>query len=65
MEVQANVRYQGPKVTGKLTDMGDGVIRVDFNHQVRAIMAGQSSVFYDIEYPDDVIGGGHIHSVLD
>lgn len=65
MEVLANVRYRGPKVTGKLTNMGDGIIRVDFNHQVRAISAGQSSVFYDVNHIDDVIGGGHIHSVID
>jgi len=65
MEVLANVRYRGAKVTGKLTDMGDGIFRVDFNHQVKSITAGQSTVFYDVKYTDDVIGGGHIHSVLE
>jgi tRNA U34 2-thiouridine synthase MnmA/TrmU len=40
------------------------MIRIDFNHQIRAITAGQSSVFYDPSNPSDVIGGGHIHQVI-
>jgi tRNA-specific 2-thiouridylase len=64
MEVLANVRYRGRTVLGKVTCLGNESVRVDFYHQVRAITAGQSSVFYDPENPTDVIGGGHIHEVL-
>jgi len=64
MEVLANVRYRGRTVLGKITCLGDETIRIDFYHQVRAITAGQSSVFYDPLNPSDVIGGGHIHKVL-
>lgn len=64
MEVLANVRYRGKTTLGKVTCLGDETVRVDFNHQVRTITAGQSTVFYDPNNPADVIGGGHIHEVL-
>lgn len=64
MEVLANVRYRGKTVLGRLTCLGNESVRVDFYHQVRAITAGQSSVFYDVENPLDVIGGGHIYEVI-
>ena len=64
MEVLANVRYRGKTVLGKITCLGDDKIRIDFNHQVRAITLGQSSVFYDPENPADVIGGGHITEII-
>lgn len=63
-EVLANVRYRGKTVLGKVTCLGDLAVRIDFNHQVRAITAGQSSVFYDPNNPMDVIGGGYIYEVL-
>jgi len=64
MDVLANVRYRGKTVLGNVTCLGDRMIRIDFNHQIRAITAGQSSVFYDPSNPSDVIGGGHIHQVI-
>ena len=64
MEVLANVRYRGRTVLGHVTCLGDNKIRIDFNHQVRAITPGQSSVFYDPANPADVIGGGYIHEVV-
>jgi len=45
MEVLANVRYRGKTTLGKITCLGDESVRIDFNHQVRTITAGQSSVF--------------------
>lgn len=65
MEVLANVRYRGRKVVGTVTVVDDNTVIINFNHVVRAITAGQSTVFYDVDHPDDVIGGGHIHSVID
>ena len=65
MNVLANVRYRGRKVLGKVTKIDDESIRIDFNHQVKAITAGQSSVFYDPLNPSDVIGGGHINKVIE
>lgn len=64
MEVLANVRYRGKTVLGTIKCLGNDSVRIDFNHQVRAITAGQSSVFYDPLAPNDVIGGGHIYEVL-
>ena len=64
MEVLANVRYRGKTVLGSITVIDNDTIRIDFQHQVRAITAGQSSVFYDPKAPNDVIGGGHIYEVL-
>lgn len=64
MEVLANVRYRGKTALGRITLLGDEKLRVDFYHQVKAISAGQSSVFYDPNKPSDVIGGGHILEVL-
>lgn len=51
-------------VLGKVTCLGNDTVRIDFNHQMRAITAGQSSVFYDPSNPSDVIGGGHIHQII-
>ena len=65
MEVLANVRYRGKKVTAKINVVDDNTVIVKFNHMVKAITAGQSSVFYDKEFEDDVVGGGHIHSIID
>jgi len=65
MTVLANVRYRGRKVVATVTVMGEDLLKVTFDHQVKAITAGQSTVFYDADHPDDVIGGGHIHSVID
>lgn len=64
MEVLANVRYRGKTVLGQITCLGDNSVRVDFHHQVRAITAGQSSVFYDPINSSDVIGGGYIYEVI-
>lgn len=63
MKVLANVRYRGPLALATVTTLGDGKVLVEFDHQVRSISAGQSSVFYDPESPDDVIAGGHIEVV--
>lgn len=64
MEVLANVRYRGKTSLGKVTCLGNETVRIDFIHQVKAITAGQSTVFYDPNNPTDVVGGGHIHEVL-
>jgi len=58
------MRNSNKTVLGNVTCLGDRMIRIDFNHQIRAITAGQSSVFYDPSNPSDVIGGGHIHQVI-
>jgi tRNA-specific 2-thiouridylase len=65
MEVLANVRYRGRKVVGRVSVVDEDTVIINFDHMVKAITAGQSSVFYDKDFPDDVIGGGHIHSVID
>ena len=65
MKVLANVRYRGPLALATVTTLGDGKVLVEFDHQVRSISAGQSSVFYDPETPDDVIAGGHIDVVIE
>jgi tRNA-specific 2-thiouridylase len=64
MEVLANVRYRGKTSIAKVTCLGPDSVRVDFTHQVKAITAGQSTVFYDPNNPTDVIGGGHIFEVI-
>lgn len=64
MEVLANVRYRGKTSLARLSIMGDNEVGVHFYHQVKAITAGQSTVFYDPNNPTDVIGGGHIYEVL-
>lgn len=65
MEVLANVRYRGVLTSAKMTVQGDTTVRLDFNHQVRGIAAGQSSVFYNPSIPDMVLGGGHIDVVFE
>ena len=65
MTVLANVRYRGRKVVATIEVLDDDLLKLTFAHQVKAITAGQSSVFYDKDHEDDVVGGGHIHSVID
>lgn len=66
--ILANVRYRGP-VTECMpywtTIDGVEYLRLVFNVPVRAPSAGQSTVFYDIDNPDRVIGGGHIYKIED
>lgn len=64
-EVMANVRYRGKTTMAKVTCLGDESVRLDFTHQVKSITAGQSTVFYDPDNIADVIGGGHIYSVIE
>jgi tRNA-specific 2-thiouridylase len=66
MEVLANVRYRGDLAHARIlpTD-DDDISRLDFHHSVNAITPGQSTVFYDINKPDDVLGGGHIYKVIE
>jgi tRNA-specific 2-thiouridylase len=64
MEVMANVRYRGKTSLAKIACLGDETVRIDFYHEVKTISAGQSTVFYDPNNISDVIGGGHIHEVL-
>lgn len=63
-EVLANVRYRGSLSLAIITTVGDGKVLVEFDHQVKSITPGQSTVFYDPSAPDDVLGGGHIDEVL-
>lgn len=64
MDVMANVRYRGKTSLAKVTCLGDETVRIDFYHEVKTISAGQSTVFYDPNNINDVIGGGHIYEVL-
>lgn len=57
VEVQARVRSRGADVAATITPLEDGVARIDFAQQLRAIAPGQAVVFYD---GDLCLGGGWI-----
>ena len=60
MEAVTKIRYKDAGTHSFLYNEA-GKVRVDFPTYAKAITPGQSAVFYD---GDDVIGGGHIYSVL-
>jgi len=64
--VLANVRYRGPVtecIAYWTTIDGESYLRLEFKGVIKAPAAGQSSVFYDVNEPDRVIGGGHIYKI--
>lgn len=64
--VLANVRYRGPVtecIAYWTTIDGESYLRLEFKGPIKAPAAGQSSVFYDVNEPDRVIGGGHIYKI--
>jgi tRNA-specific 2-thiouridylase len=64
LDILAMVRYRGELANGRITRVDGSTYRVDFEHMVSAISPGQSTVFYDPENPEDVLGGGHIFEVI-
>jgi tRNA-specific 2-thiouridylase len=64
LEVLANVRYRGPVSEAQLYYRLDKTI-LTFEHVIMSPAAGQSTVFYDRKDPTRVVGGAHIHRVID
>lgn len=64
MEAIIKIRYRDEGAVGRLYNAEDGNIKVVFNSSVKAITPGQSAVFYNVDSPDILLGGGHILSVL-
>ena len=61
LHVQAKIRYKDPGGGATIQETDDGGIRVLFDEPRRAIMPGQSVVFYE---GNDVVGGGVIEKAL-
>ena len=57
LRCRARVRYRHREQPATVTQIGDDVIRVDFDEPQRAVTAGQSVVLYE---GDMVLGGGVI-----
>lgn len=60
-QVEVKIRYKDAGAPARISPLGDGRIRVDFDAPRRAITPGQSAVFYE---GDDVVGGGVIDEVI-
>ena len=63
MEAIVKIRYRDNGALTQLFNTGEGNIRVEFNVPIKAITPGQSAVFYDVNRPEVLLGGGHILSV--
>jgi tRNA-uridine 2-sulfurtransferase len=57
MEAITKIRYKDAGALSTLTLNDNGIVNVDFVHQVKGVAPGQSAVFYE---GNDVIGGGNI-----
>jgi len=62
-ECVVKIRYKDRGSHARLYNTEDGLIKVEFLKEVKAPTLGQSAVAVD--YEGDVIGGGHIHSVVE
>lgn len=63
MEAIVKIRYRDNGAVAKLFNTAEGNVKVEFNLPVKAITPGQSAVFYDVNTPEVLLGGGHILSV--
>lgn len=59
--VQVKIRYNAPAVSARLHMLDDGLLRVAFDAEQRAVTPGQAAVFYD---GDTVLGGGILEQAL-
>jgi len=59
---RVKIRYKHTETKARITPLGNGKARIQFERPQRAITPGQAVVFYD---RDVVIGGGTIDRVLD
>lgn len=59
--VTARIRYNAPEVAARLTVLGEGRVRADFDQPQKSVTPGQSVVFYDGEV---VLGGAVIDRPL-
>ncbi len=57
IEVSVRIRYNAPEIKGRLTNLGEGRVRVDFFEPQKSVTPGQSVVFYD---GDVVLAGATI-----
>jgi len=57
LKVDAKIRYRDKGAPAILTESDNGILRVDFNYERRAVTPGQVAVFYD---GNNVIGAGII-----
>jgi len=60
MDITGKIRYNDDGVVGKLKQLGDDEIEVEFPTGREAITPGQAVVCYE---GDDVVGGGWVHKV--
>lgn len=61
VKVHAKIRYNHKKARAKVTDIGGGAVRVDFDSPQESPAPGQAVVFYD---KGIVLGGGWIREAL-
>ena len=58
--VLAKVRYAQPPAPATISPLGGDRIRLRFDQPQRAVAPGQAAVFYELDDPDLVVGGGTI-----
>jgi len=61
IKVDVRVRHRGRAVSGTVTPLGQGRLRIELDEPERAITPGQSAVFYD---GDVLVGGALIESAI-
>jgi tRNA-specific 2-thiouridylase len=50
IQAQVKIRYKAPAAPARVTPLGDGMCRVEFENPLRDITPGQAAVFYQGEY---------------
>jgi tRNA-specific 2-thiouridylase len=58
--VMVQHRAHGNASPARVENVGNGSVEVVFEDPVRAIAPGQSAAFYDVERPEELLGGGFI-----
>ena len=60
--VDVQYRAHGEVARARVSESQGGSVRVRFDRPVEAVAPGQSAVFYGIDEPREVLGGGYIAS---
>jgi tRNA-uridine 2-sulfurtransferase len=55
-------RAHGDVARARVREAGGARVRVRFDRPVEAVAPGQSAVFYAIDGPREVLGGGYVAS---
>ena len=65
VRARVKIRYRHDPAPATIHPLDDGKARIIFDEPQRAITPGQSTIFYDIDGGDEVVGGGWITKGLE